>query len=307
MANEDYQLEELENESVKKSNNAKRIAAAAGLLAGGGAAGFAATKIPFGTDAAPVDSLTEDDLEEVADTGANQVHEQEAVLQPAQPAPQPATPVQPTTPADDGDDVSFDKTTHYYDDDNNLLLTKEEGTIDGHNFMLADVDGDMRADVLAYDQDGNGDYNSDEFVALEGENQIAMGHPTAQHEDEFLAINNDTEPIVDPEPYDINEEKDFSDNDIHNDFEDEKTGENYSHDYAEDNEDYNNNGNVEPYTADNSEETDYSYEEATKEENVYANEEGANDDGDYEDNDLAENDTSDDSFDDFGSDDIDLV
>lgn len=36
MTNEDYQLEELENAAVNKSNNAKRFAAAAGILATGG-------------------------------------------------------------------------------------------------------------------------------------------------------------------------------------------------------------------------------------------------------------------------------
>ena len=99
MTNEDYQLEELENAAVNKSNNAKRIAAAAGLLATGGAAGYAATNIPTGVEDEPIETLTEEDLEGVAETGANQVQEPEVTPQPIQPQPQPATPVQPAPPA----------------------------------------------------------------------------------------------------------------------------------------------------------------------------------------------------------------
>lgn len=293
MTNEDYQLEELENAAVNKSNNAKRIAAAAGLLATGGAAGYAATNIPAGEVEEPMESLTEEDLESVADTGANQVQEPEVKPQPVQHQTQPATPVQPTPPAQDEVDVSFDKTTHYYDENNNLVMTTEEGTVNGQQFKLVDVDGDMRADILAYDADGNGVINEDEIVELSGKDQIAMGHATAQHDDQFIAIH-DPEPEPYIEPYDINEEKDYADNTIHNDFEDEKTGETYSHDYAENNDDYNN-GDVEHYSAESSDGSDYAYEDEGKEES------------DYEYNDLAENDTTEDTFEDLGSDSLDIV
>lgn len=293
MTNEDYQLEELENAAVNKSNNAKRIAAAAGLLATGGAAGYAATNIPTGVEVEPIETLTEEDLEGVAETGANQVQEPEVTPQPVQPQPQPATPVQPVTPAQDEVDVSFDKTTHYYDENNNLVMTTEEGTVNGQQFKLVDVDGDKRADILAYDADGNGVINEDEIVELTGKDQIAMGHATAEHDDQFIAIHEpEPEPYI--EPYDIDEEKDYADNDIHNDFEDEKTGETYSHDYAENNEDYDN-GEVEHYSAETSDGSDYAYEEEVK------------DESDYEYNDLAENDTTDDTFDDLGSDSLDIV
>ena len=286
MTNEDYQLEELENAAVNKSNNAKRIAAAAGLLATGGAAGYAATNIPTGAVEEPIETLTEEDLEGVADTGANQVQEPEV-------KPQPATPVQPAPPAQDDVDVSFDKTTHYYDENNNLVMTTEEGTVNGQQFKLVDVDGDKRADILAYDADGNGVINEDEIVELTGKDQIAMGHATAEHDDQFIAIHEpEPEPYI--EPYNIDEEKDYAENDIHNDFEDEKTGETYSHDYAENNEDYDN-GEVEHYSAETSDGSDYAYEEEVK------------DESDYEYNDLAENDTTDDTFDDLGSDSLDIV
>lgn len=293
MKNEDYQLEELENVAVNKSNNAKRIAAAAGLLATGGAAGYAANSIPMDGAEEPVETLTEEDLESVANTGANQVQEPEVKPQPVQPQPQPATPVQPATPAQDEVDVSFDKTTHYYDENNNLVMTTEEGTVNGQQFKLVDVNGDMRADFLAYDADGNGVINEDEIVELSGKDQIAMGHATSQHDDQFVALHEpEPEPYI--EPYNIDEEKDYADNNIHNDFEDEKTGETYSHDYAENNEDYDN-GEVEHNSAETSDDSDYAYEEEFKDEN------------DYEYNDLADNDTTDDTFDDLGSDSLDIV
>lgn len=291
MINEDYQLEELENAAVNKSNNAKRIAAAAGLFATGGAAGYGANSIPTEPVDEPVENLTEEDLDGVADTGANQVQKPEVKTQPVEPQPKPATPEDPAPSAQEEVDVSFDKTTHYYDENNNLIATSEEGTIDGKQFALVDVDGDKNADIVAYDVNGNGAYEKDEVVYLEGDEQIAMGHEATQHEDQFLAIH-DPEPYV--EPYDINEEKDYADNTIHNDFEDEKTGENYSHDYAENNDDYNN-GEVEHYSVDPSDDPDYAYEDEDKEES----------DDNY--NDFAENDTTEDTFDDLGSDSLDIV
>lgn len=212
-----------------------------------------------------------------------------------QPQPQPVTPVEPTPPEPDGPDVSFDKTIHYYDENQNLVVTEENGTINGQQFKLVDVDGDMRADLLAYDADNNGIINEDEIVELSGKDQIAMGHATTQHEVKFVTMQ-EPEPEPEPyiEPYDIHEEKDLADDTIQNDFEDEKTGENYSHDYAENNEDYNN-GEVDHYSAESSDESDYAYEDENKEED------------DYGYNDLAENDTVDDTFEDLGSDSLDIV
>ena len=261
MTNEDYQLEELENAAVNKSGNAKRIAAAAGLFATGGAAGFAATQIPVGETETELDGLEND--ESGVDAGAPQVSEPEQKPQSnTQPKPEP----EPKEP-----EVTFDKTTHYYDEDHNLIATEEEGTIDGKDFSLYDVDGDMKADVLAYDENGNGFYEDHEYVALYGKDQIAMGHEATEHNDIFLATNNPVEPDpYDPDPYYIDGEKGYADNTIHNDFEDEKTGESYSHDYADNNDDYDN--------------------------------------GDYSSCDnLAANDTADDTFDDLGPDSLDIV
>lgn len=292
MTNEDYQLEELENAAVNKSNNAKRAAAAAALLAAGGAAGYAATTIPMGSaEEEPVETLTEEDLEGVADTGAKQVQEPVMKHDTAQQTTQKVAPTEPAQKAEDEVDMSFDKTTHYYDEDNNLVMTTEEGTINGRQFQLVDVDGDKRADMLGYDNDGNGVINQDELYALSEDEKIPMGHATPKHDDVFLAIN-DPEPEPYIEPYDIDQEKDYADNNIHNDFENEKAGESYSHDYAENSGNYNNNADVESYSAGSN---DYAYEEDVKDEE------------DYDYNDLAENETTEDSLDDLGTDSFDLV
>ena len=298
MTNEDYQLEELENAAVNKSNNAKRIAAAAGLVAAGGGAAFAATQIPFGSDNEQVETLTEDDLDNLAETGANQVEEPEVAPQTEHHHHPRTDNVQTPPPAETDNDtsVTFDSTTQFYDEDNNLVGTMEEGTIDGRQFKLLDVDGDLRADYLAYDADGNGIINDDEIVELYGNDQIAMGHATSHHDVVFVETTDPVEPIypIDPiEPIDIYEKDDVADNNIHNDFDDEKTGEVYSHDYAENNEDYNNNGDIDNYSAGMSEESDYAYEDYK-------------DESDYDYNDFAENDTTDDMFDD-GSDSLDIM
>lgn len=301
MTNNDYQLEELEDAAVNKSNNAKRIAVAGGLFAAGGAVGYAATNIPVDSES-EAELLTEEDLKGVADAGASQVHEPEVKPQPQTPPQAPKS--EPEAPKEEVD-ISFDKTTLYYDENQNLVGTAEQGTLNGHDFILVDVDNDMRADILAYDADGNGVYNEDEIIELSGNDQIAMGHATTQHDVEFLAVNTpdlDIELYPDSE-FNIDNEKDlaYSNEEIHNDFEDEKTGEDYSHDYAENNENYNNNGDVEHYSANSHE---YAYEDMADNmtENV-----GFDDDR-YSDFADATDDSSEDMTpDDFGSDSIDFA
>lgn len=287
MADQDYRLEEFEDAAINKSNMAKRAAAAAGLVGAGGAAGYAANHLTNGESEQPAEMLTEEDLEGVADSGANQV-EEEVKPQP-QAYTQPQAPAQPQQQEDDVE-ITFDKTTQVYSNDE-LVVTEEEGTLDGHKFKLVDVDGDLRADYIAYDEDGNGIYNDDEILELDDAHKIAMGHETA---------SNETIHIINPfaglgdllgDGLDLDNEKDLADNGIRNDFDDEKAGESYSHDYAEDNENYNNNGNVDNYMA------GYHSEDMANEE------QGIDNDYDY----LAENSSEEDSMDDFNNDNFDIV
>ena len=177
MANDDYQLEELENAAVNKSNNAKRMAAAAGLLATGGTAGYAASNISTGSAEETEDILSEEDLE--SQTPPQTPHDSE---------------VNGTTQEEVN--IDYDKTTHYYDEDHNLVMTTEEGTIDGKDFLLVDYDNDSEADIIAYDENGNGTYEQNEVHALGDNEHIAMGNDATQHEDVFLANQDpDPEPI----------------------------------------------------------------------------------------------------------------
>ena len=275
MTNQDYQLEELENAAVKKSNTAKRVAAAAGLLAAGGATGFGATTLANNlSEETPMETLSEEDLDSVVNAGANQVPEPEPEPEPEPQHARQATPARNATPhkiQNDDVDISFDKTTHFYDSDNDLMMTTEEGRVDGYDFKLVDVDGDLRADYIGIDANGDGIYSDDEIVSLQGEDQIAMGNSTRYHEDVFV----DTNP--EPEPYVLEDEKDYVDVARH-DYSDEKDGESYTPDLGQSTENYDDNL---AYDGEYKDEDDYDYG-------------------------LAQNDNHDDTYDDLGSDSFDL-
>lgn len=308
MNNDDFKLEELEDAAVKKSNNAKRAAAIGATVLGSGAVGAAGMSMvgnPAGDDAINDDQdlLSQEDLEGVAQTGAGQVDSTQPVQE--EPAPQTQThapqshvsnvqETPPTAPNDDID-ITFDKTTHFYGENNELLMTTEEGTLEGRDFMLVDLDDDKQADILAYDANDNGVYEDNEIVALDGRDQIVMGNPTPEHNDVFVNLD-DFDPDPDIDVIDFEDEKGYADSrdTIHNDFEDEKTGENYEHDYAENNENYINDGDVEQYSAD----ADLAYED----------EEIVNDDFEEEFDSLADNDsTVDDAIDSVNDDFIDIA
>lgn len=290
MANEDYQLEELENAAVNKSNNAKRAAAAAGLFVAGGATTYGATKIAESIDNSNDPILTPADIQEAVEKGVKNVFEEEAKTQSPhnghskqtpnpihEPKPEPHP--DPRSPQDMVDHTDFDKTTIYVDQYGHRIGTKEEGTVNGHKIAIADNDGDMRADIYAYDEDGNGVYNEDEITELKGKNQIAMGHPSEETDVKFI----NTTPWYNPGEDD---EDDYS---VDNNFEDEKTGESFKSDYAEKSGDYNNNAEADQYMA--------------------AVQENESCDQEYDDYDsLSSNETpTEDTFEDLGSDALDIV
>lgn len=271
MANEDYKLEELENAAVNKSNNAKRAAAAAGLFAAGGGTTYAATKIAEASTE-PDHTLTIEDVEKAVKDGLSQVTQPTVKSQPATASKQPTPEPVPTPP----DGPHIEKTTIYVDEDGERIATLQEGKLNGHKVALADTDGDMRADLYAYDEDGNGIYNEDEITELKGRHQIPM-KPTDTGEMKVEVVRSYVPPY-NPE--------DEGNNSIHNNFEDEKTGESYKHDYAERSGNYNNHANAEQYSEDTP---------------IYA-------EPDDEYDSLASNDeAADDTFDDLGSDALDIV
>lgn len=238
MAENDFQLEELETKAVNKSNNAKRAAVAAGLMAAGAGSALAAKAVADAMDhpTEEIETLAEEDLQNVANTGSEQVPEAQPVVN--QEVVVVSEPQQEVTP-EDSVDIEFTTNTHYYDENGNLVMNEESGTINGHDFKIIDGDMDGKGDILMVDVDGDHEFSLEEIEVLSPEDNIYMGHPTPIHKD--VVITTDVDPEPDPL---ILDEWDVVDNDIHNDFQDEKTGEVYSNDYAENNENYVNNAEL---------------------------------------------------------------
>lgn len=248
-----YQIEDLENEACKKSNAAKRVLAGTGLAAAGAGAAFAATQ--YAPDAEPETVLTADDLVDTVTDGVTENDMPEAA------APEESKPEEvhvyhhtveekPAEPAEP--DVDFNNTTAFHNQDGELIASVDEGTIDGTDFALYDVDGDGKADFMAYDVNGNHTYERNEIINVENE------HIYMQDTDDGLHVMVNTgeqsewviDP-VDPEPF---EEDPLTD--INNDFQDEKTGEVYGDDLAENNSDYRNDDDMRQYASFDNETSD---------------------------------------------------
>lgn len=238
MQENDFQLEELENQAVKKSSNAKRIAAAAGLMAAGAGTTLAATAVAGAAGEPALEQPEAVDLQEIAETGANQV--------PEAAAPQPTvaqqevvveTVHQPAPPQEEDElDIKFDTKTTIVDENGNVEASELKGTVNGHDFVITDIDGDDEGDIMKIDVDGNKIYTSDEIVILTPNDHISMNQDAAH---QVVIIEPSEDPAPTPDPWDV-----VDVDDIHNDFRDEKTGEVYSDDYAESNPNYVNNADL---------------------------------------------------------------
>ena len=232
-------IDDYENMAVQKSNVAKRMAAGAAVFVGGaavaGGAAYAATRPSETEENTP---LTAEDVVNGADVASE--------YQPETVSEQPTTekvvvvekPVEKQSEEKtEKSSVTWDETTNYYVGDEKVASV-EEGTVEGHKFALMDVDGDGHADLLAVDMDNNGRFDDNEVVTYTEEDHVHMGHQTArvteQHYNniEDFGSNNGTQNYVaqnQPQQEEV----------IHNNFEDEKTGESYHDDYADNNPDYN--------------------------------------------------------------------
>lgn len=238
--NSGMNIEDYEDLAVRKSNVAKKVAIGAGVAVGGaavvGGTAYAATNM-FGHDDVTEDPLTADDLVEGAEVAEDFKPVEETqetshvvyVEKPAAPAPEPD--------ASDEIEVTWDETTNY-NVDGETLMTVEEGTVDGHHFALADVDGDGHADVLGIDMNDNGQFEENELQYYSYDDHVHMGHETAHtHDINYMggAGGQENEQYLAYEDEYRGQGQDI----IHNNFEDEKTGEEYHGDYAENNPDYN--------------------------------------------------------------------
>lgn len=251
-------IEDYEDQAVKRSKLAK------GLTIGAGAAGVAAAAA--GTTYAATREV-EDPLdgpinaEEMAE-GAEVGNEVEPI---SEPAPQPTTQyvyVEKPAPEPEPEpepEITWDETTNYYVD-GEKVMSVEEGTIEGHKFMLVDKDGDEHADLLAIDVNNNGRYEEDEIIGYTPADHVHMGHETAHTTDEHYAMLDPWEGNTQEESGHQYAYEENNHRPIHNNFEDEKTGEEYYGDFAEGNPDYNPNADVDygndQYLAEN-----YGYDE----------------------------------------------
>lgn len=140
------------------------------------------------------------------------------------------------------------ETNHYYDEDGNLILSTEKGEIEGHAYTAIDKDGDGYVDVLAVDKNNNGQVEEDEVYDVSSKN-LALNQTSRNHHDYVLTHEGDVievHPDLAHETFDHHDKDGYDISDIHNDY-DEKSGETYHGDLAENNPDYRNNEDVEQY------------------------------------------------------------
>ena len=252
-------VEDYEDMAVQKSNAAKRILVGGAAVAGGAA--YAATQ----STAPSVDeTLTAEDVVSGAEAGSEYAPAEPEAQEPQAAQATHTTSTHTTTeriyvveqPAADvkgeepqnGEEspVSWDETTHYYVD-GEKLMSVESGTVQGHDFKVFDTDNDNLAEVVAIDTNDNGIFEQDEIITMTDADDFRMGHETAKVTNEHYS-SEELDKYSFPDGHD---EQVFAQNGkvIRNNFEDEKTGDSYYGDFAENNPDYNPQGNVNSYDA----------------------------------------------------------
>lgn len=228
-------VEDYENMAVQNSNVAKRVAVGSAVFLGGaavaGGAAYAANHSE--TSDAP---LTEDDLLSGAEVGSGYTPvEETASATTTTERVVVEKPVAATESEDEANpEITWDETSNFYAGDDKVMSI-EQGTVDGHKFALVDMDGDEHADYLMVDMNDNGQFDEGEVIKYTPSDHVHMGHSTAHVTDHhYGTFGNDGS-------------NDVAQNNsgVHNDFEDEKTGEYYHGDFAENNPDYNSRASLE--------------------------------------------------------------
>lgn len=256
MGYNDYELDEMENAAVNKSKNLKRgIAAGAGILGVGATAAAAAAHYSATEETElPLDA---EDILAGANAGADEAPQEEPVAE----APKAQTThtthhivedkvVEPE-PHHEEVDINVNETAILFDENGEVLSSYDKGTVNGMDFVAIDSDNNGKADILAIDENYNGIYEDNEIHELDNNSyQIGQGENLTGYMrnegGEFVKIYESPNPLLD-EQYAYNEQHTGGET-IHNDFEDERTGEIYRNDLAENNMDYNNRGG-EQYSA----------------------------------------------------------
>ena len=288
MANyNDYQLEDAENAAVQKSKNLKRgLAAGAAVLGVGTASAYGASKISEGMHQDNDDELTAEDLIAGAEAGADDtlsgeehththktvVNENHIHIHKDDTAPVEEPVGNP--------ELDVEETGLIYDENGDLVSTYDKGTYQGKDFVVMDMDGNGKGDIMAYDENGNGLFEDHEITYLDNQTyEIGQGEVLSVYQtDEYgntQLLGQEYNPAISHQGHNHQdmmayEEEEPGIQGIHNDFEDEKTGEVYGRDLAENNPDYNNNG-AEQYSAgmDNSNDNDIA-QYTTEENNDYS-------------------------------------
>lgn len=269
----DYQLEDAEDAAVRKSKNLKRGLAIGGAVIGAGtASAYAATTLNDNDETVDTE-LTPDDIvggAQAAADAANEVAEEAT----AQAAPAPKAETHKVAHEDAKPQVSVEESTLLYDEDGNYIGAVDEGKIDGKSFAIIDSDGNGKGDIIAYDKNGNGIFEDDEFSIMDNETHtMGKGDTLAVYQRDEWGDYEQVQrgpnlghqpPLVasrDSHHIELDETDDISD--IRNDYQDEKTGEVYHDDLAENNSDYYNKDEAEQYTASVDSNEDYGYTEQT--------------------------------------------
>lgn len=319
MANYDYNLDDAENAAVNRSKNMKRAAAIGGAVLGagaiGGATAYGATHM--GGDETPAvepetNDLTSEDILEGGKAVTLETAEETPVEEPVQQQVVHQTNVYINHIDDTKEEVvahdpeiSVDKTSIVLDENGDPIDVFDQGTFDGKDFMVFDLDGNGKGDVLAYDQNGNGVFEEDELFEMDNKTyELGQGQTIAVYqvdeEGDPQLVAEERNPFVQPTD-ELMANQDISD--IPNDFLDEKTGEVYRNDLAENNPDYNNHTEAEQYRAglDDGQElvaqAEDSHEAEPFAEPAYGDDEfyASNDDATYETDDIYN-----DNIDDYG-------
>lgn len=224
----DANVDAYEEKAVNRSKLARNIAIGAAIAGGGAVAATAAAATVNHTPEVLEDvneDLTMEDLTDAATVSEAPEPEVE-VVHVSQPAPAPA-------PAPAEPEIVWEETQEIYID-GERFISMESGSVDGQKFALVDVDNDNLADVIGIDVNNNGVIEENELFEADPTHRLAMGNETSKVTRDYYYTDGNGSLA------------DVGDNRIHNDFEDEKTGESYHGDYAENNPDYNPNAH---YTA----------------------------------------------------------
>lgn len=221
-----------EDAAIKRSRTLRQVALGAGLV-GTGVIADAAIRGNIN----PAENIAEDniDLAEEDILNGAEVTENTQVQETTEyvRVEKPAQPVVEDTPAPEPEEaakphIEWEETENLYVD-GEKVMSVQTGTVEGHKFTLIDEDADDVADYLAIDLNNDGKFSQDEITALSPADNVRMQANTQHVTDHHYHVQGG-EPM-------------FADNGssdgIHNNFEDEKTGENYYGDYAENNQDYN--------------------------------------------------------------------